>query len=118
MPDEIDFVNPHGVGMKITDTYEANTLNTIFKQKRPLVSAFKPLIGHNLGGSALLETTIAMLALKNNIIPATLNCDDVNEKLKLNIVKKKLETELNTIAKMSCGFAGFTGVSIFRKYSK
>lgn len=114
-PNEIDFVNPHGVGMKITDTYEARTINNIFKDKRPLVSAFKPLVGHNLGGSALIETAISILALKNNLIPATLNCNSMDEDLNLNIVREKEEIDLNVIAKMSCGFAGFNGVSIFKK---
>lgn len=114
-PDEIDFVNPHGVGMKVTDTYEANTINEIFKNRKPLVSAFKPLVGHNLGGSSLLETVLCMISLKNNFIPATLNCENVNEKLNLNIVRNNQVAELRIIAKMACGFAGFNGVSIFKK---
>lgn len=52
-PAEIDFINPHGVGMKVTDTYEAKAINRVFGTSKPLVSAFKPLVGHNLGGSAL-----------------------------------------------------------------
>ena len=114
--DDIDFVNPHGVGMKVTDTYEANTINNIFKEKKPSVSAFKPLVGHNLGGSALLETAISLLALKNNMIPATLNCENQNTKLSLNIVKENKKMEISTVAKMSCGFSGFNGVCIFRRY--
>ena len=114
-PDEIDFINPHGVGMKVTDTYEANTINNIFKRKKPPVSAFKPLLGHNLGGSALLETAVALLSMKNDIIPTTLNCENQDEKFNLNIIKENKSVKLKHIAKMSCGFAGFSGVSIFRK---
>jgi len=113
--DDIDFINPHGVGVKITDTYEANTINNIFKNTKPLVSAFKPLVGHNLGGSALLETVISLLAMKNNFIPATLNSENIDEKLSLDIVKENKDFKLETVAKMSCGFAGFNGVSIFKK---
>ena len=54
-------------------------------------------------------------ALKNNFIPATLNCKNENRKLNLNIVKENRKSRLNTIAKMSCGFAGFNGVCIFTK---
>jgi len=116
--DEIDFVNPHGVGMKITDSYEAKTINSIFKDKKPLISAFKPLVGHNLGGSALTETVISLLALKNGVIPATLNCEKPDEKFDLNIVRKNQKANIATIAKMSCGFAGFNGVSIFRNIER
>ena len=113
--DDIDFINPHGVGMKITDTYEAGVINRIFKNRKVPVSAFKPLVGHNLGGSALLETAITLLALQNNTIPATLNCERMNEKVKINLVRADLKTEIHIAAKMSCGFAGFNGVSIFKK---
>lgn len=114
-PADIDFVNPHGVGMKITDTYEASAINRIFNVRKPLVSAFKPLIGHNLGGSALLETAIAVMSLQKKMIPATLNCDHENKELHLNIVKENRKIKMNSVAKMACGFAGFTGVSIFKK---
>ena len=80
-----------------------------------MISAFKPLVGHNLGGSALLETTLSLLALKNGMIPATLNCEKQNTKLGLNVIEDNHKTKLNTIAKMSCGFAGFNGVCVFRK---
>ena len=113
-PEDIDLVNPHGVGMSITDTYEARTINTIFTNKKPLVTALKPFVGHNLGGSALLETAISLMALNNNLIPATLNCEKENKKLNLNIVKNNKEIEMKIIAKMACGFAGFNGVCIFR----
>lgn len=112
---EIDFINPHGVGTQITDSYEAIMINKIFEKYMPLVSAFKPLVGHNLGGSALIELAIAMLSMKNNLVPATLNSNNINEKLRLNIVRDNTEKKLNIVAKMSCGFAGFNGVSIFKK---
>ncbi|MCX5686921.1 MAG: beta-ketoacyl synthase N-terminal-like domain-containing protein [Candidatus Omnitrophica bacterium] len=111
-PSEIDFVNPHGVGMKITDNYEAKTINRIFGKKQPLISAFKPLVGHNLGGSALLESAISLIAMKNNTIPPTLNCEDQNSAL--NIVKEAKRVSIKIAAKMSCGFAGFNGVALFR----
>jgi 3-oxoacyl-[acyl-carrier-protein] synthase II len=113
-PEDIDFINPHGVGMKVTDTYEAKAINRVFKNKKPLVSAFKPLAGHNLGGSALMETAITLLSLKHNLIPATLNCENENIGLGMNIVKENLKKDMRTVAKMSCGFAGFSGVCIFR----
>ncbi|MDD5680152.1 MAG: beta-ketoacyl synthase N-terminal-like domain-containing protein [Candidatus Omnitrophica bacterium] len=115
VPKDIDFINPHGVGLKVTDIYEANTINAIFKDKKPLISAFKPLVGHNLGGSALLESAITLLGLKNNFIPATLNCENENKKLNLKVVTENQKTDIGIAAKMSCGFAGFSGVCIFKK---
>lgn len=115
--EDISFINPHGVGMKITDTYEARTINHMFRNIRPYVSAFKPLVGHNLGGSALLESSILMLSMKHHVIPPTLNSDHIDDELQLNVVKEFTKSNLDVTAKMSCGFAGFNGVSIFRQYS-
>jgi 3-oxoacyl-(acyl-carrier-protein) synthase len=115
---EVDFVNPHGVGMKITDAYEADAINRAFKAKKPMVSAFKPLVGHNLGGSGILETAISLLSMDNGMIPGTLNCENINEKFGLKIVRKNTKSKIGVIAKMACGFAGFNGVIIFSKFDK
>ena len=63
----------------------------------------------------MIETAIALLSLKNKIIPPTLNCENQDKKAGINIVKEKQAIKVNTVAKMSCGFAGFNGVAIFKK---
>ena len=113
--EDIDFVNPHGVGMRVTDIYEARTIKNIFGQRKPFISAFKPLVGHNLGGSALLETVISLISMKNGVIPGTLNCKGVKENFDIDLVLENKQMKFKTIAKMACGFAGFSGVTIFQK---
>lgn len=114
--EEIDLINPHGVGIRITDQYEAETMTDVFdRAKRPLVSAFKPYVGHNLGGSALIETIILLLALQKNLIPATLNCEDFDEEYGINLVRKHTKANLKTTMKLSCGFSGYNGAAVFRK---
>jgi len=112
---DIDLINPHGVGMKITDTYEANTINNVFQDRKPFVSAFKPLVGHNLGGSALLETAILLYSLNKGIIPPTLNCEMYDDRHRLNIVRDLKKASMRTVVKMACGFAGFSGAAVFKK---
>ena len=116
--DNIDLLNPHGVGLRITDCYEAATIKKIFpnNKKQPLISAFKPLVGHNLGGSAVLESAILLLCLYNNTVPPTLNLEKFDRSLGIELNDRLIKKELNIVAKMSCAFAGFNGVSIFRKF--
>jgi 3-oxoacyl-(acyl-carrier-protein) synthase len=115
---EIDLINPHGTGMSVVDQYEARALSSIFNVNPcPYLSAFKPYIGHCIGASALLETAILILSLKNDTIPATLNCDQVNPKFKINIVKRTQKKFLNYVMKTCCAIAGFDAVVIFKKYS-
>jgi 3-oxoacyl-[acyl-carrier-protein] synthase II len=118
-PEEIDFINPHGVAIKVTDAYEAKAITDIFGQnsKKPFIAAFKPYVGHNLGGSAILETIILLLSMENNIIPPTLNCEQFETKHRLKLVRELTPYPLNTAMKLSCGFAGFSAAAIFRRHN-
>ncbi|MBI5056890.1 MAG: hypothetical protein HZB61_09785 [Nitrospirae bacterium] len=115
--EKIDLIMPHGVGTKVTDAYEAKAIEAIFGKnpKKPLISAVKPYIGHNLGGTALLETTILLMTLENNVVLPTLNNIEVDTSLSINLVKKKKMTKLRTVMKTACGFAGYNAACIFRK---
>lgn len=114
---KIDVVCPHGIGSGPIDYYEAKAITDIFgpNPKKPLISAFKPYVGHNLGGSALLETAILLLALKNNIVPATLNCKNIDPRFNVNLVKKNKNRKLKTVMKTCCAFAGFNAAAVFKK---
>jgi 3-oxoacyl-(acyl-carrier-protein) synthase len=115
--DGIDLIVPHGIGTSITDLHEARTISSSFANisEPPLVTAFKPYFGHNLGGCALLETALLLLAMNHDYVPRTLNCEPVDPKINLNLAIRPVSKPLRIIMKMSCGFAGYNGVSIFRK---
>jgi 3-oxoacyl-(acyl-carrier-protein) synthase len=116
-PYDIDLINPHGVAIKVTDSYEAKAITDIFSKNsvKPFITAFKPYVGHNLGGCGVLESIILLLSLENNLIPATLNCDEVEQKYNIELVRELMPCSLNTAMKLSCGFAGYNGAAIFRK---
>ena len=118
-PNGIDLINPHGVGLKITDHYEAKAITEVFGTgpTAPRVSAFKPYVGHNLGGSGILETILLLLAMQNKSIPPTLNAENYDHKYGLNLVKHFTKHPLNTTMKLSCGFAGYNAAAIFKNYA-
>lgn len=118
---EIDLINTHGVGTGIIDQYEAKTLTDIFSQnfKRPFVTALKPYVGHNLGGCALLEIVLLLIALENNFVPPVLNTEEVDPKLKINIVTEGFYSKkINTILKIACGFGGYNGSIVLKRKIK
>jgi 3-oxoacyl-[acyl-carrier-protein] synthase II len=114
---DIDVINLHGVGLKITDMYEAIALNNVFSvsQKRPYVTAFKPYIGHNLGGSSLIESIILILSMQRDIILPIINCDSPIKQIKDRVIMEYKQYDVKIAMKTACGFAGYNGAVIFKK---
>jgi 3-oxoacyl-(acyl-carrier-protein) synthase len=116
----IDLLVPHGVAMPVTDAYEAKAITNVLGKnpRKPFITAFKPYLGHCLGSAALLETVLLLLSLENNVIPPTLNCRIPDKGLNISLVDKLIRKKLNIAMKIACGFAGFNGAAIFRKYEQ
>jgi 3-oxoacyl-[acyl-carrier-protein] synthase II len=116
-PKDIDLVNPHGVALKGTDAYEAKAITDIFgfHAEKPFITALKPYVGHNLGGSSIVESIMLLLAMNENVIPPTLNCNEIEPKYNMELVNELTPSSLNTVVKLSCGFAGYNAAVIFSK---
>lgn len=115
--EEIDLLNPHGAATGISDKHEALTISELFGHypEKPYISAFKSYVGHNLGGSALMELVILLLSMKENCVPATLNYKEPDPELGIRLVTEHVSANIKTAAKMSSGFGGYNAVGIFRK---
>jgi 3-oxoacyl-(acyl-carrier-protein) synthase len=116
-PKEVGLIVPHGVATNITDSYEARAINDVFgtMDRKPIVSALKPYFGHTLGSSALLETAVMLLGLRNGAIPPTLNYEKPDKGIELNIIRDMASgSEIKVAMKTACGFAGYDGACIFR----
>lgn len=122
-PAEIDLLCPHGVGSHPIDYYEARAITDTFGKNpvRPAMTAFKPYVGHNLGGSALLESAIMILSLFHNIIPPALNCENPDPRFNISLVTRDIgippSRPLQHAMKICCAFAGFNAAAVFRKFS-
>jgi len=114
---EIELLCPHGVGSHVIDYYESKAITDIFGKnpKKPLITTFKPYVGHTLGCSALLETAILLLCLKNNTVLPTLNCDNLNPTYNISPVKERFQKKIKTVMKTSAAFAGYNAAAIFKK---
>jgi len=117
--EDIDLVCAHGVGNFMIDKYEAKTITDVFGTytNKPLVTAFKPYIGHTLGVSSLVETVISALCLDNKLIIPSLNTETVDSKIGIGLVKEKINMEFNILLKICCAFAGYNAAVILKKYN-
>lgn len=115
----VDLVVPHGVGTAASDQYESLVLHRVFGglDRWPAVTAFKPFLGHNLGGSALLELTILLAAIARETVPPTLGHETPFRRHPLPLVRDWEPRRIEVAAKLTCGFAGFYGAAVFRRFA-
>ena len=117
---DIDLINPHGVGNKVFDKYEAKGITEVFglNPNKPLITAFKPYFGHVLGGSSLLETAILSIAFEKNLIPPTLNCDNIEPVINIDLLKEAKNCRINSAIKICSAFAGFDAAIVLKKFQR
>lgn len=109
---KIDYVNAHGTAT-LNDITEARALNAVFG-KSVAVSSTKPLTGHLLGAAGAVEAVLCLEAMRQGWAPPTLNLDEVDEEIELDLVTK-LGRALPVGAALSLnyGFGGHIGALVF-----
>lgn len=119
-PADIDYINAHGTSTQLNDKIETHILKTIFKQQayKIPVSSTKSMLGHLLGAAGAIEAIICALAIKNSIIPPTINLTHQDPECDLDYVPDKpRQAEVNTALSNSFGFGGHNSVLILRRYT-
>jgi 3-oxoacyl-[acyl-carrier-protein] synthase II len=113
----VDLLVPHGVATPASDQYESAILNSVFDDVDhwPMVTALKPLVGHNLGGSALVESALLLNAIARGQVPPTLSGDRPYDRHPLPLVREWKDQAVSVAMKLTCGFAGHYGAAVFRR---
>ncbi len=115
---KIDYVNAHGTSTPVNDKNETAALKELFdgKENCPPISSTKGQTGHCLGAAGGLEAIISIMAMRDGIIPPTINHATQDENCDLDIVPNAArKAELNCVMSNSFGFGGTNGVVIFKK---
>ena len=118
--DKVDYVNAHGTSTPIGDTLEAHAIRNFFGEHKLPVSSTKSMTGHLLGGAGGLEAGITVLALRDQILPPTINLVSQDpgtagmDFVPNHARKAKLEYAMSN----SFGFGGTNGALLFRRWSE
>ena len=115
----IDYVNAHGTSTPVNDKNETAAIKELLggKDNCPPVSSTKGQIGHCLGAAGSIEAVLSIMAMRDSIIPPTINYETPDENCDLDYVTEGArEAELNVVMSNSFGFGGTNGVVIFKKY--
>jgi beta-ketoacyl ACP synthase len=85
-PDDIDHVNAHANGTVAGDLAEATAINRALGSHAPAVYAPKAALGHSVGAVGAVEAILTVLALRDGVIPPTLNLEDLDPQIDLDVV--------------------------------
>jgi nodulation protein E len=116
--DEIDYVNAHGTGTTINDMTEAAALGMIFGTRLPHVpvSSTKPIHGHGLGAGGALELAVTIAAMREGVIPPTINWNKADEKCPVDAVPNEARpATLRTTMSNSFAFGGINATLVMRR---
>lgn len=117
--DDVLYINAHGTGTALNDVAETAAFKLALGEDayKAHVSSIKGAIGHLLGAAGAAEAVAAVLALKNGVVPPTINLDDIDPECDLDYTPNvPVEAPLTIAISDSLGFGGHNGCLAFRKY--
>lgn len=113
------YINAHGTGTPMNDALETQAIKLALgeeKAKASFVSSTKSMTGHMLGAAGAIEALACIMALKENILPPTINLNEPDEKCDLNYIpNKSLNSDITLALSNSLGFGGHNACLAFRK---
>ena len=115
---KVDYVNAHGTSTPINDKNETAALKELFggKENCPPVSSIKGQVGHCLGAAGAIEAVVCLMAMRDGVLPPTINYTTPDENCDLDYVPNEArKAEINIAMSNSFGFGGTNGVVIFKK---
>jgi len=117
-PTVVDYVNAHGTSTPIGDTLEAHAIRNFFGDHKLAVSSTKSMTGHLLGGAGGLEAGITVLALRDQILPPTVNLENPDpDTAGMDLVPNHArKAGLEYAMSNSFGFGGTNGALLFRRW--
>jgi 3-oxoacyl-[acyl-carrier-protein] synthase II len=118
--EQVDYLNAHGTSTPANDTSETAAIKAVFGEhakKGLLVSSTKSMTGHLLGAAGAIEAAFSVLAIKDSIVPPTINLDNPDEGCDLDYVPHKArQRDVNVAMSNSFGFGGTNATLVFGKY--
>ncbi|MGH3580273.1 MAG: 3-oxoacyl-ACP synthase KasB [Mycobacterium sp.] len=116
-PSDIDHVNAHATGTHVGDVAEGVAINNAMGTHRPAVYAPKSALGHSVGAVGAVESILTVLALRDGVIPPTLNLKNLDPDIDLDVVAGEPRYgEYQYAINNSFGFGGHNVALAFGKY--
>lgn len=118
-PEEVDYINAHGTSTPLNDRVETVAIKNVFGQRsyQIPVSSTKSVTGHLLGAAGAVEFIVTVLAVKNGVIPPTINYEFPDPECDLDYVPNQLrKCDVRVAISNSFGFGGHNATLVVRRY--
>jgi 3-oxoacyl-[acyl-carrier-protein] synthase II len=115
-PGDIDYVNAHGTSTPMGDSQETTAIKAVFAghTHKLAISSTKSMTGHLLGAAGAIESIACIMALKNGILPPTINYENPDPECDLDCVPNEArQTDVNCVLNNSFGFGGHNVALVF-----
>ncbi|MBL8087889.1 MAG: beta-ketoacyl-ACP synthase II [Chthonomonas sp.] len=115
---KIDYINAHGTSTPLNDKAESHAMQVVFGgiDKTPQMSSTKSMIGHTLGAAGAIESVVCLLAMRDGVMPPTINYEFPDEECPLDCIPNAARHgEVNTTMTNSFGFGGHNATLVFGK---
>ncbi len=119
-PEEIDYINAHGTSTKFNDQFETMAIKKVFGDhaRKVAVSSTKSMTGHLLGAAGGVEAVFSAMAIKEGVLPPTINYEVPDPECDLDYVPNKARrTRVRAALSNSMGFGGTNGALVLRAVS-
>ena len=119
-PKDVDYLNLHATSTPVGDIAELNAVQKVFGNDHQLhVSSTKSMTGHLLGAAAAIEAIIAIKSIDENIIPATINVEELDNEIPADInivINQPLEKPVKVAMSNAFGFGGHNSTVVFKEF--
>ncbi|MBT4125509.1 MAG: beta-ketoacyl-ACP synthase II [Chloroflexi bacterium] len=121
VPENVDYINAHGTSTPLNDKFETIAMKRMYGDHayNLAISSTKSMTGHLLGAAGGIEAAFSVLAVKEGIIPPTINIDDPDPECDLNYVPNKaVKQDVNVAMSNSLGFGGHNASLVFKSFQQ
>ncbi len=116
---QVDYISTHGTSTTENDSIETKAIKAVFKEEAKNIpaSSVKSVLGHLIGAAGAAELITCVLAIRDNIVPPTMNLNDPDPELDLDYVPNEpRKMPVNIAMNESFGFGGQNNVVIIKRY--